>query len=47
LLDDVKDGNYVDEVFLVVPVSKSSHLEAGAVRHLDLDLLGFLFLVQI
>jgi hypothetical protein len=47
LLDDVKDGNDVDKVFLVVPVSKSGHLRAGAIRHLDLDLLGFPFLVQI
>ncbi len=37
----------MDEVFLVVSVSKSGHLEVGSVRNLDLDLLGFPFLVQI
>jgi hypothetical protein len=47
LLNDVQDSNDVDEVFLVVPVSKSSHLEVGSIRQLDLDFLGFPFLVQI
>ncbi len=47
LLDDAQDGNDVDEVFLVVPIYESDHLEVGSVRHLYLDLLGFLFLVQI
>jgi hypothetical protein len=46
-LNDVQDSDDVDKVFLVVPVSKSGHLEVGSVRHLDLDLLGFLFLMQI
>jgi hypothetical protein len=47
LLDDLQDGNDVDKVFLIVPISESGHLEVGSVRQLDLDLLGFLFLVQI
>ncbi len=29
------------------PFPKSCHLEVSSVRHLDLDLFGFLFLVQI
>ncbi len=37
----------MDKVFLVGPISKSGHLEVGSIKHLDLDLLRFLFLVQI
>ena len=47
LLNDAQDGNDVDKVFLVIPISKSVHLEVGSIRHLDLDLLVFPFLVQI
>jgi hypothetical protein len=47
LLDDAQDSNDANKVFLGVPISKSGHLEVGSVRHLDLDLLGFLCLVQI
>ncbi len=47
LLNDLQDSNDMDKVFLIVPVSKSGHLKVGSVMHLDLDLLGFPFLVQI
>ncbi len=34
----------MDEVVFVSPVRKSGHPKVGAIRHLDLDLLGFPFL---
>jgi hypothetical protein len=34
----------VDEVVLISPVCEGGHPEVVAIGHLDLDLLGFLFL---
>ena len=45
LIDDLQEGNDVDEVLFIVPVHKSGHLEVGSIWHPDLDLLGFLPLV--
>ncbi len=47
LLDDMKNSNDVDKIVLVSTARERSHGEVGAIRHLDPDLLAFLFLNQI
>ncbi len=34
----------MDKVVLISPVREGGHPKVGAIGHLDLDLLGFLFL---
>ncbi len=45
LFHESEDGNDMDKVFLIVPSAVGWHLELGAVRQLDLDLLCFLSFV--
>jgi hypothetical protein len=40
LFKETLDGNDVEEVFLIVPLAESRHLEIGPIQYVDLDLLG-------
>ncbi len=43
----MKNSNDVDKIVLISTARESGHGEVGPVRHLDLDLLAFLFLNQV
>ena len=44
LLNELSNNDDVDEIIFVSTACECGHVEVRAIRHLDLDLLAFLFL---